>query len=193
MEVILLERIAKLGQIGDTVTVKGGFARNFLLPQNKALRATPANKVFFSQQKTQLEATNLKLKIEAEAVKEKIVGTRLVIIRAASEKGQLYGSVSSRDISLMMTEEGTTITHSQVSIPNQIKTLGIHDIDIILHPEVTSLIKVNVARSQDEAKQQEAEEQEENLAAQNISEAEKLLSEIEVSPEQVAPQAEPSA
>jgi len=155
MQVILLERVEKLGQMGDTVKVKPGYARNFLLPQRKALRATKDNMVHFETQRAQLEAENLEARKEAEQVDAKLSGIMVVVIRAASESGQLYGSVNARDISDAVTEAGVTVNRNQVIMDRPIKTLGIFDYRIRLHPEVISEIKVNVAQSADEAKLQE--------------------------------------
>jgi large subunit ribosomal protein L9 len=152
MEIILLERIGRLGQMGDVVTVKDGYARNFLLPQKKALRATDKNRARFDTQRAQLEANNLELKKEAEAVATKLEGQIFTAIRSAGDTGQLYGSVSTRDISDLVTEGGFTIERRQVVMERPIKTLGLHDISVALHPEV------NVARSEDEALRQAAGE-----------------------------------
>lgn len=155
MQVILLERVEKLGQMGDTVNVKPGYARNFLLPQRKALRATKDNMAQFETQRVQLEAQNLEARKEAEKVEDNLTGMMVVVIRAASESGQLYGSVNARDISDAVTAAGVTVDRNQVIMDRPIKTLGIFDYRIRLHPEVTSEIKVNVAQSEDEAKLQE--------------------------------------
>lgn len=155
MNVILLERIEKLGQMGDIVTVKPGFARNYLLPQGKALRATDDNKAQFEGQRAQLEADNLKRKQEAEAVADKINDISVVLIRQAGDAGQLYGSVSARDIAEAVTAAGATIKRSQVILASPIKTIGLHDIRVELHGEVIITVVANVARSQDEAKTQE--------------------------------------
>lgn len=154
MQVILLERVEKLGQMGDEVSVKDGFARNFLLPQKKAMRATAANKAYFETQKAHLEAENLERKKEAEAVAAKLDGLKVVMIRAAGESGQLYGSVSSRDISEAVTEAGVSIARSQIILNRAIKTLGLHDVALRLHPEVVVDVTVNIARSPDEAETQ---------------------------------------
>jgi large subunit ribosomal protein L9 len=151
MEVILLERVAKLGQIGDVVRVKDGFARNFLLPQGKALRATKDNKTKFESMKSTLEARNLELKGEAHKVGEKIDGKSFVVIRQASEAGQLYGSVSARDLVTILGQGGFTVERSQIAIHAPIKTLGQHKVPLILHPEVEVTININVARSAEEA------------------------------------------
>lgn len=155
MQVILLERVEKLGQMGDTVNVKPGYARNFLLPQRKALRATKDNMAQFETQRVQLEAENLEARKEAEKVEDNLTGMMVVVIRAASESGQLYGSVNARDISDAVSAAGVTVNRNQVVMDRPIKTLGIFDYRIRLHPEVTSEIKVNVAQSEDEAKLQE--------------------------------------
>ena len=154
MEVILLERIEKLGQMGDIVTVKPGYARNFLLPQGKALRATEANKKRFETDRAQLEAENLARKGEAEQVAAKMEGMSVTLIRAASEMGQLYGSASSRDIADRIIDAGVTITRNQVDLNTAIKTLGLFPIRIVLHPEVSVDVTVNIARSEDEAAEQ---------------------------------------
>lgn len=154
MEVILLERIGKLGQMGDVVTVKNGFARNFLLPRGKALRATPANMKRFEDERAQLEARNLELKSEASGVAEKIDGESFVVIRQAGDTGQLYGSVSTRDISEIVTEGGFTIVRSQVLLDRPIKMLGVHVVRLSLHPEVETTVNINVARSEEEAERQ---------------------------------------
>lgn len=158
MEIILLERIAKLGQMGDTVRVRDGYARNYLLPQGKALRANKANLARFENERAQLEARNLERKTEAEAVASKLDGEALVMIRSAGETGQLYGSVSTRDIAEGLTEAGFTIGRSQVELRSPIKTIGLHSVLIQLHPEVEVSITVNVARSEDEAARQAAGE-----------------------------------
>lgn len=158
MEIILLERIAKLGQMGDTVRVRDGYARNYLLPQGKALRANKANLARFETERAQLEARNLERKSEAEAVASKLDGEALVMIRSAGETGQLYGSVSTRDIAEGLTEAGFTIGRSQVELRSPIKTIGMHSVLIQLHPEVEVSVTVNVARSEDEAARQAAGE-----------------------------------
>ncbi|MBE9555038.1 MAG: 50S ribosomal protein L9 [Proteobacteria bacterium] len=154
MEVILLERVEKLGQMGDVVSVKPGFARNFLLPRNKALRATKGNKELFEQQRQQLETDNLTRKGEAEKVGEKLDGMRISMIRSAGESGQLYGSVTSRDIAEGVTAGGVTITRNQVVMGHPIKMLGLHEMRVSLHPEVSVAVVVNVARSEEEAERQ---------------------------------------
>jgi large subunit ribosomal protein L9 len=154
MEIILLERIAKLGQMGDTVRVKDGFARNYLLPRGKALRANEANKKRFESQRSQLEARNLELKSEAAKVAEKIDGRSFIVIRQAGETGHLYGSVSPRDIADQVTAGGVSINRAQVALAAPIKTVGVHKVSLLLHPEVEAAITVNVARSPEEAERQ---------------------------------------
>ena len=154
MQVILLQRIGRLGQMGDVVSVKDGFARNFLLPQKKALRATEDNKKQFEGQRAQLEATNLEQKKEAEAVAVKLDGKSFVAIRTAGDTGQLYGSVSTRDIAETITAGGFTLNRNQIVLDKPIKTLGLHEIKVQLHPEVGVKVKLNVARSADEAERQ---------------------------------------
>ena len=154
MEVILLERIEKLGQMGDVVSVKSGYARNYLLPQKKALRKTKENLSVFDEQKAHLEADNLTRRAEAEQVASKIEGLTVPIIRAAGESGQLYGSVTARDISQAVTEAGMTVTRQQIVLDRALKTLGLEPIRVALHPEVAVTITVNIARSTDEADQQ---------------------------------------
>lgn len=151
MEVILLERIEKLGQMGDVVKVKPGYARNFLLPQKKALRATDGNKSQFESQRAQLEAENLERRKEAEAVAAKLDELDIALIRQAGDNGQLYGSVSGRDIADSVTESGVTISRGQVLLDRPIKELGLHPVRVSLHPEVQVEIIVNVARTDDEA------------------------------------------
>ena len=153
-QVILLERVESLGQMGDVVRVKPGFARNFLLPQKKAMRATKENLAVFEKQRTQLEAQNLARKGEAEQVAGKMAGLAVVIIRQAGETGQLYGSVSNRDIAEAVTAAGFTVERRQVLLLQPIKALGIHATRVSLHPEVDIEVKVNVAQSADEAKAQ---------------------------------------
>lgn len=152
MEVILLERIGRLGYMGDTVSVKPGYARNFLLPQKKALRATPSNVAYFETQKVKLQAENATRKAEAETLAKKVDGLKIVVIRTAGEAGHLYGSVSARDISDAITAAGYTITRDMVAMHHPIKTIGLFDEVVHLHPEVEVTIKVNVARSDAEAK-----------------------------------------
>jgi large subunit ribosomal protein L9 len=159
MQVILLERIGRLGQMGDVVTVKDGFARNFLLPQGKALRATTANRERFERDRSQLEARNLELQSEAQAVATKLGGQSFIVIRQAGDSGQLYGSVTTRDIATVVTEGGFSIERRQVLLDRPIKTLGVHEVRIGLHSEVEPHVLINVARSPDEAARQARGEQ----------------------------------
>jgi large subunit ribosomal protein L9 len=154
MQVILLERIGRLGQMGDVVRVKDGFARNFLFPQGKALRATDENRKLFEKQRVQLEARNLELKKEAEGVSTKLDGQSFVTIRQAGDTGQLYGSVSTRDIADVVSAGGVTVDRRQILLDKPIKALGLHDIRVQLHPEVIVKVTVNVARSAEEAERQ---------------------------------------
>ncbi len=154
MEVILLERIEKLGQMGEIVTVKAGYARNFLLPQKKAMRATGSNKAIFEQQRVHLEADNLVRRKEAESVAGKVDGLDVTIIRQAGDSGQLYGSVSGRDIAAAVTESGVTVIRSQIVLDRPIKALGIYETRVVLHPEVSVNVTVNIARTEEEAKLQ---------------------------------------
>lgn len=154
MEVILLERIPRLGQMGDVVKVKPGYARNFLLPQGKALRANDANKARFEREKAQLEARNLTLKKEAAVVSDKLAGKTFVAVRQAAETGQLYGSVAARDIADLVVAGGFTIARTQVQLNQPIKAIGMHEVMVRLHPEVEVKITINVARSAEEAERQ---------------------------------------
>ena len=154
MEIVLLERVEKLGQMGQVVNVRPGYARNYLLPQKKALRATKANLAFFETQKAELQARNLERRKEAEQVSEKMKGLVVIITRQAAESGMLYGSVNGRDISDAVTAEGFVIERNQVAINDPIKSLGLFDVRVILHPEVSVNVKVNVARSLEEAQMQ---------------------------------------
>lgn len=154
MEVILLERVAKLGQMGETVKVRDGYARNFLLPRGKALRATKTNKEHFENQRAQLEARNLERRKEAETVGEKLNGQSFIIIRQAGETGVLYGSVSTRDLAEIMTKDGFTVDRNQIVLNAPIKTLGLHTVPVSLHPEVEVQVTINVARSPEEAERQ---------------------------------------
>lgn len=154
MQVILLERIEKLGQMGDVVTVKNGFARNFLVPQGKAMRATKANLAEFELRRVQLETANLYRKDEAAAAAEQVEGRSVVILRQAGEAGQLYGSVNGRDIADAFTEDGVTMERQQVRLVTPIKALGIHRVRVALHPEVAIQVSVNVARTEEEAELQ---------------------------------------
>jgi large subunit ribosomal protein L9 len=154
VELILLQRVDKLGQMGDVVKVKPGFARNFLLPQKKAIRANKANVAQFEAQRAQLEAQNIKRREEAERLAERIGRLSVVIVRQAGESGALYGSVSPRDIAEATTAAGLTITRTQVILPQPIKTLGLTDVRVVLHPEVSITVTVNVSRSLEEAERQ---------------------------------------
>jgi large subunit ribosomal protein L9 len=154
VQVILLERVEKLGQMGQVVDVRPGYARNFLLPQKKALRATKENLAYFETQRTQLEAQNLARKSEAEQVGQKLDGITVVIIRQAGESGQLYGSVTARDIAQAVTDAGFTVARGQVILERAIKTLGLHKTRVVLHPEVSVGVAVNVAQSAEEAEMQ---------------------------------------
>jgi large subunit ribosomal protein L9 len=151
MDVILLERIENLGQMGDVVKVKNGFARNFLLPKRKALRATELNRKQFEAQRAQLEATNLERRKEAEKVSTKVEGLTVVLVRQAGEGGQLYGSVSGRDVADAVVAGGVTVDRSQILLDRPIKAVGLHDVRVQLHPEVIVTIKANVARTVEEA------------------------------------------
>jgi len=154
VELILLQRVENLGQMGDLVKVKPGYARNFLLPQKKALRANKSNLAHFEQQRAQLEAQNLKRREEAERLAERVVGLEVVIIRQAGESGSLYGSVSARDVADSCTEHGLTVNRSQVILEHPIKSLGLWKVRVALHPEVSISVTVNVARSAEEAARQ---------------------------------------
>jgi large subunit ribosomal protein L9 len=154
MQVILLERIASLGQMGDEVRVRDGFARNYLLPQGKALRANEANRKHFESQRSQLEARNLEQKKEADAVASKLDGQTFILVRQAAETGQLYGSVTPRDLAEAMTQAGFSVAKRQVALTHPIKTIGLHSIAIALHPDVSAAITANIARSADEAERQ---------------------------------------
>ena len=154
MEVILLERVSRLGQMGDTVKVKDGFARNFLLPQGKALRANEGNKKKFEGQRAQLEARNLERKSEATQVAEKLDGKSFIVVRSAGETGQLYGSVSTRDIADLLTAEGFSVSRTQIELNQPIKTIGLTNVAIALHPEVEVTVTLNIARSTEEAERQ---------------------------------------
>jgi len=154
MEVILLERVAKLGQIGDVVRVKDGYARNFLLPKGKALRATQENKTRFESMKSHLEARNLDLRSEAEKVARKLEGRTFAVVRQAAESGQLYGSVSARDLAVLFIAGGFTVDRGQIELNAPIKTIGLHNVPVSLHPEVGVTVMVNVARNAEEAERQ---------------------------------------
>jgi large subunit ribosomal protein L9 len=151
MEVILLERVGKLGQMGEVVRVKDGFARNYLLPRGKALRATKENRTRFETMKVELEARNLELKSEAEKVAQKLDGQSFAVLRQAAEGGQLYGSVTPRDIAVLATDNGFAVSRHQIALNTPIKTIGLHRVPVTLHPEVEVSIKITVARNADEA------------------------------------------
>ena len=178
MQVILLERVAKLGQMGDVVDVKPGYARNYLLPQGKALTASDANVASFEQQKAQLEARNLETKKEAEALAERLDGQQFIVIRSASEAGSLYGSVTPRDAADVATAEGFTVDRRQVVLRGPIKDLGLHTVSVVLHPEVEAEISLNVARSPEEAELQASGKSIQELAAEEEAAAEFEISEL---------------
>ena len=178
MDIILLERVAKLGQMGDVVSVKQGYARNFLLPQGKALRASKANLEAFESRKAQLEAQNLETKKEAEAVAAKLDGQQFIVIRSASDAGSLYGSVSNRDAADAATEAGFTVDKKQIVLQGAVKELGLHSMKVVLHPEVECTIQVNVARSTEEAELQASGKSIQELAAEAEAEAEFEISEL---------------
>jgi large subunit ribosomal protein L9 len=184
MQVILLERVEKLGQMGDVVRVKDGFARNFLLPKKRALRATKANRDYFETQKAQLEARNLERRGEAQKVADKLEGKSFTLLRQAGDRGQLYGSVSPRDISDAIGAGGFSISRTQVPLDHAIKSIGLHPVSVVLHPEVRVTVTVNVARTEDEAERQARGEDvlaettpEEDAAAEAQTNAEALFEE----------------
>ncbi len=189
MEVVLLERIERLGQMGDVVRVKDGYARNFLLPQKKALRANKTNLARFETDRAQLEATNLERRSEAESVAEKVDGGSFVILRQAGEAGQLYGSVTTRDIAKLVSDGGMSITRNQVILDTPIKSVGLHDVRVALHPEVTISVIINVARTEDEAERQARGEAVGAEAERLAEEAELLLAAEEVFEDEEAAQA----
>ena len=178
MQVILLERVAKLGQMGEVVDVKPGYARNFLLPQGKALNATAANIAQFESQKAQLEARNLETKSEAESLAAKLDGQQFVVIRSASDTGALYGSVTTRDAAEAATEAGFSVDRRQIVLTRPIKELGVHSVHVALHPEVEAEIKLNVARSEEEAELQASGKSIQELAAEAEAEAEFEIAEL---------------
>ncbi len=178
MQVILLQRVAKLGQMGEVVNVKDGYARNFLLPQGKALRANANNIKSFEAKKAQLEATNLETKKEADVVAAKLDGQTFVVIRSASDSGALYGSVSPRDAAEAATAAGFTVKRDQVVMDKPIKDLGIHTVTVVLHPEVSSTINLNVARSVEEAELQASGKSIQELAAEAEAAAEFEIAEL---------------
>ncbi|MEO9514589.1 MAG: 50S ribosomal protein L9 [Paracoccaceae bacterium] len=178
MQVILLERVAKLGQMGDVVDVKPGYARNYLLLQGKALTASKANIASFEAQKAQLEARNLETKSEAEALGERLDGQQFIVIRQASDGGSLYGSVTTRDAAEVASEGGFSIDRKQVVIETPIKELGLHEMRVVLHPEVEVTIKLNVARSAEEAELQASGKSIQELAAEEEAAAEFEIQEL---------------
>ncbi len=197
MEIILLERIEKLGSMGDVVTVKPGFARNYLLPQKKALRATKENLAKFEQQRVQLEADNRERREEAQAVADRLDGLACVVIRQASEGGQLYGSVSARDIAEAIGEAGFKIGRRQIQLDAPIKSLGLHGVRVSLHPEVSASVTLNVARTKEEAKIQQrqgraviGQEEEQTAAGKAEAGAETAA---ESAPEKKPPAKKPAA
>jgi len=178
MQVILLERVAKLGQMGDVVDVKAGYARNFLLPQKKALTASKANIANFETQKAQLEARNLETKKEAEDMGGRLDGQQFIVIRQASDGGNLYGSVTTRDAAEAATADGFSVDRKQVVIIDPIKALGLHTVSVVLHPEVTVSMKLNVARSAEEAELQASGKSIQELAAEEEAAAEFEIQEL---------------
>ena len=178
MQVILLERVAKLGQMGEVVDVKSGYARNYLLPQGKALSASEANIASFEARKAQLEAQNLETKKEAESMAAKLDGQQFIVIRSASDAGALYGSVTTRDAADAATENGFTLDRKQVVLAGPIKHLGVHSVSIVLHPEVTAEINLNVARSPEEAELQASGKSIQELAAEEEAAAEFEIAEL---------------
>ncbi len=178
MQVILLERVAKLGQMGDVVDVKSGFARNYLLPQGKALSASERNIAQFETQKAQLEARNLETKKEAEDLAERLNGQQFVVIRSASDSGSLYGSVSPRDAAELATDGGFSVDRKQVVLIAPIKELGLHLVSVVLHPEVSAEIELNVARSVEEAELQASGKSIQDLAAEEEAAAEFEIAEL---------------
>jgi large subunit ribosomal protein L9 len=178
MQIILMERVAKLGQMGDVVNVKQGFARNFLIPTGKAMRASEANVTSFEAQKSQMEARNLETKSEAEALAVKLNGQQFIVIRSASDAGSLYGSVTTRDAAEAASAAGFSLDKKQVILMAPIKNLGIHDLSVRLHPEVESKIELNVARSSQEAELQAAGKSIQDLAAEEEAAAEFEIQEL---------------
>ena len=178
MQVILLERVAKLGQMGEVVSVKEGYARNFLLPQGKAMRANDDNIASFESQKAQLEARNLESRKEAESLSAKLDGQRFVVIRSASDAGALYGSVTTRDAADAADEAGFTVDRKQIIMNRPIKELGLHELTVTLHPEVEATIVLNVARSSEEAELQAAGKSIQELAAEEEAAAEFEIAEL---------------
>ena len=190
MQIVLLERVEKLGQIGDVVKVKDGFARNFLLPKKKALRATKANLAYFETQRAQLEGRNLERRKEAEQVGDKLKGKRFVLLRQAGDRGQLYGSVSPRDIADAISAGGFSIARTQVPIDRAIKAIGLHEIFVVLHPEVRVPVTINVARTEDEAERQARGE---DVLAEKTEEEEAVVNAEALFEEGAGPKAEEGA
>ena len=178
MDIILLERVAKLGQMGEVVSVKEGYARNFLLPQGKALRVNAANLARFEAEKAQMEARNLETKKEADALAEKLDGQKFIVIRSASDAGSLYGSVTTRDAAEAATESGFSVDRKQISLERPIKELGLHTLQVSLHPEVDVSIVLNVARSTEEAELQASGKSIQELAAEEEAAAEFEIQEL---------------
>jgi large subunit ribosomal protein L9 len=178
MQVILLERVAKLGQMGEVVDVKPGYARNFLLPQGKALSASKANVEAFEARKAQLEAQNLETRKEAEKMAESLDGQQFIVIRSASDAGALYGSVTTRDAAEAATEGGFTLDRKQIVLSAPIKELGLHDVTVVLHPEVDATIQLNVARSAEEAELQASGKSIQELAAEEEAAADFEIAEL---------------
>ena len=190
MQVILLERVEKLGQMGDEVRVKDGFARNFLLPKKKVLRATKANREYFQTQKIQLEAHNLERKKDAETIAKKLDGKAFMLIRQAGDRGQLYGSVSPRDIATVVEAGGFKIDRNQVQISQAIKAIGIFAVPVVLHPEVRVNVSINVARSEDEAERQARGE---NVLAERTEKEEAVAAAKDIFEKGAAPDADGDA
>jgi large subunit ribosomal protein L9 len=190
MQVILLERVARLGQMGDVVRVRDGYARNFLLPQGKALRATKDNAKRFENERAQLEARNLDRKNEAAAVAEKLDGQSFIVVRQAGETGQLYGSVNARDVAEILTAGGFTVGRPQVVLNQPIKTIGLHTVAIALHPEVECNVSINVARSEDEAARQARGE---DLSLRDFGDEEEEAEAEDEAPDSAEPAAEGEA
>tara|TARA_B100000886_G_C20423944_1_gene492978 strand:- start:2984 stop:3613 length:630 start_codon:yes stop_codon:yes gene_type:complete len=178
MQVILLERVSKLGQMGDVVDVKPGYARNFLLPQGKAQTASETNITAFEKQKSQLETKNLETKKEADALLGRLGGQTFIVIRSASDSGALYGSVSPRDAAEVATSAGFSIDRKQISLVKPIKELGLHEMSVVLHPEVTATVILNVARSTEEADLQASGKSIQDVAAEAEAEAEFEIAEL---------------
>jgi large subunit ribosomal protein L9 len=184
MQVILLERIEKLGQMGDEVKVKDGFARNFLLPEKKALRATKGNREYFAGRRTQLEAENLTRKTEAEKIAETLKDRVFVLIRQAGDRGQLYGSVSTRDIAEVITKDGFTVGRHQVPLDKPIKSIGLVPLSVVLHPEVKVGVTINIARNEDEAERQVRGE---DVLAEKVAEEQPVVAAEELFEEGAGP------